>query len=222
MLKWIRQNTTCLPTIEEKTSQKQDQYLELGIKGKEKLEMKDLIANNYVLLTKIGHGAYGQIILSYNLLDKCEVIVKREKKCKNQKQSLLYEESKVFQSLLDISQNQDLSGKKSLLQKNIKGFPHFYGYGETPEFYYLIMEFLGPNLGQLLNYCGKKKFTLGTVCLIAMQLLNRIEFIHKKHFLHRDIKPENICIGNEDKTNILFLIDCRYSKICQYKCPSRC
>ena len=212
MFKWIRQNTTCLPTIEEKTSQKQEQYLELGIKGKEKLEMKDLIANNYVLLTKIGHGAYGQIILSYNLLDKCEVIVKREKKDKNQKQSLLYEESKVFQSLLDISPNQDLSGKKSLLQKNIKGFPHFYGYGETPEFYYLIMEFLGPNLGQLLNYCGKKKFTLGTVCLIAMQLLNRIEFIHKKHFLHRDIKPENICIGNEDKTNILFLIDYNLSK----------
>ena len=212
MFKWIRQNTTCLAPIQEKTPAKDLFNLEGGIKSNEKIEMKDLIASNYVLLTKIGHGAYGDIILSYNLLDKCEVIVKKEKKFKNQRQSLLYIESKLFQSLLDISPNQDITGKISLPQKKIKGFPKFYGYGETPEFFYLIMEFLGPNLGQLLNYCGKKKFTLGTVCLIAMQILNRIEFIHKKHFLHRDIKPENICIGNEEETNIIFLIDFGLSK----------
>ena len=206
MFKWIRQNTTCLATIEEK-AQKNDIYNGINFKSKEKIEMKDLIAENYVLLTKIGHGAFGDIILSYNLLDKCEVILKKEKKVKNQRTSLLYTESKLFLSLLDISPNQDISGKKMLLQNNVKGVPKFYGFGETPEFFYLIMEFLGPNLGQLLNYCGKGKFTLGTVCLIAMQILNRIELIHKKHFLHRDIKPENLCIGNESKTNIIFLID---------------
>ena len=213
MFKWIRQNTTCLATIEEKGPQKKDPLLDYeAIKTKEKIEMKDLIASNYVLLRKIGHGIFGDIILSYNLLDQCEVILKKEKKFKNQRQSLLYNEWKLFQILLDISPNQDITGKKNLLQKNIKGIPIFYGFGETNEFYYLIMEFLGPNLSQLLEYCGKKKFTLGTVCLIAMQLLNRIEFIHKKHFLHRDIKPDNICIGNEDKTNILFLIDYGFSK----------
>ena len=211
MFKWVRQNTTCLATIEEKTP-KNDIYNGLNFKSKEKIEMKDLIAENYVLLTKIGHGAFGDIILSYNLLDKCEVILKKEKKVKNQRTSLLYTESKLFLSLLDISPNQDISGKKMLLQNNVKGVPKFYGFGETPEFFYLIMEFLGPNLGQLLNYCGKGKFTLGTVCLIAMQILNRIELIHKKHFLHRDIKPENLCIGNESKTNIIFLIDFGLSK----------
>ena len=212
MFKWVRQNTTCLATIEENVPQKKDMFgLEMGMK-KEKIEMKDLIANNYVLLTKIGHGSFGDIILSYNLLDRCEVIVKREKKYKNQKQSLLYNESKLFHLLLDISPNQDITGKKSLLQKSIKGIPKYYGFGETKEFYYLIMEFLGPNLSQLLNYCGKNKFTLGTVCLLAMQIINRIEIIHKKHFIHRDIKTDNLCIGNEDKTNIIFLIDYGFSK----------
>ena len=45
-----------------------------------------------------------------------------------------------------------------------------------------------------------------------MQLLNRIELIHTMHFLHRDIKPENLFIGNESKTNIIFLIDFGLSK----------
>ena len=211
MFKWIRQNTTCLTPIEEKVSKKNEDIMEFG-NIKEKLEMKDLISTNFVLLTRIGHGTFGDIILSYNILDKCEVILKKEKKYKNQKQSFLYIESKIFQNCLDISPNQDISGKTSLIQRNIKGFPKFYGYGETPEFFYLIMEFLGPNLGQLLNYCGKNKFTLGTVCLIAMQALNRIEFLHKKHYLHRDIKLDNLCIGNEDKTNIIFLIDYGFSK----------
>ena len=211
MFKWIRQNTTCLAPIEEKVKNK-DLNIDFNFKAKEKLEMKDLIAGNYVLLTKIGHGAFGDVILSYNLLEKCEVILKKEKKEKNQRQSLLYTESKLFLSLLDISPNQDITGKKSLLQKKIKGIPRFFGFGETPEYFYLIMEFLGPNLSQLLKYCGKNKFTLGTVCLIAMQILNRIEYIHKKHFLHRDIKPENLCIGNEDETNIIFLIDYGLSK----------
>ena len=214
MFKWIRQNTTCLATIEEKKPNPKDtlNFEFANIKDKEKLEMKDLIAKNFVLLRKIGHGTFGDIILSYNLLDNCEVILKKEKKYKNQRQCLLYAELKLFQTLLDISPNQDITGKKSLHQKKIKGFPKFYGFGETDKFYYLIMEFLGPNLSQLLEYCGKKKFTLGTVCLIAMQILNRIEYIHKKHFLHRDIKPDNICIGNEDKTNILFIIDYSFSK----------
>ena len=45
-----------------------------------------------------------------------------------------------------------------------------------------------------------------------MQMLNRIEYIHKRHYLHRDIKPENFCIGNEENTNTLYLIDFGLSK----------
>ena len=74
------------------------------------------------------------------------------------------------------------------------------------------MEFLGPNLQQLFQYCGKQRFTLGTVCLLAMQIINRIEIVHKKHYLHRNINPDNICIGNDDKTNIIILKNYGQSK----------
>ena len=203
MFKWLRQNTTSLAPIEEKVK---DDF-EFGTAGKEKIVMEDLIAENFVLLTKIGHGSFWDIILSNSLKEKTEVILKKEKKTKNQRTSPLHNELKAYQTLLDISNSTDISGAKPVLQLEIQGIPKFYGFGDKGDYYYLIQEFLGPNLSQLLNYCGKKKFTLGTICLIAMQMLNRIEYIHKRHYLHRDIKPENFCIGNEENTNTIYLID---------------
>ena len=203
MFKWLRQNTTSLAPIEEKVK---DEF-EFGTTGKEKLVMEDLIAENFVLLTKIGHGSFGDIILSYSLKEKTEVILKKEMKEKDQKSSPIHNELKAYQTLLDISNTTDISGIKPILQLEIQGIPKFYGFGDKGDYYYLIQEFLGPNLSQLLNYCGKKKFTLGTICLLAMQMLNRIEYIHKRHYIHRDIKLENFCIGNEENTNTIYLID---------------
>ena len=204
MLKWLRQNTTSLAPIEEKVTK--DDF-EFGGPGKEKLVMEDLIAENFVLLTKIGHGSCGDIILSYSLKEKTEVILKKELKKKDQNSSPIHTELKAYQTLLDISNTTDISGAKPILQLDIQGIPKFYGFGDKENYYYLIQEFLGPNLSQLLNYCGKKKFTLGTVCLLGMQMINRIEYMHKRHYIHRDIKLENLCIGNEENTNTLYLID---------------
>ena len=222
MFKWLRQNTTSLAPIEEKVSK--DDF-EFNTKSKEKLVMEDLIAENFVLLTKIGSGTSADIILSYSLKENIEVIIKnerREEKIEGQKEKrqlerkrnhkLFRNELQTYQTLLDISNTMDLTGIKSIPQLEIQGIPKFYGFGEKNDYYYLTQEFLGPNLSQLLNYCGKKKFTLGTICLIAMQILNRIEYIHKRHFLHRNIKPEHFLIGNEENTNIIYLIDYGLSK----------
>ena len=177
----MRQNTTSLAPIEEKVGK--DDF-EFNTKTKEKLVMEDLIAENFVLLTKIGHDSSGELILSYSLKENIEVILKKQKKEKEQKTNYLHNELKTYQTLLDISNTMDLTGIKSIPQLEIQGLPKFYGFGEKPDYYYMVREFLGPNLSQLLNYCNKKKFTLGTICLLAMQILNRIEYIHKRHFLH--------------------------------------
>ena len=68
------------------------------------------------------------------------------------------------------------------------------------------MERLGPSLADLLKQCGGR-FTLQTVTLIAIQLLHRIEFIHKHNILHRDIKPENCVIGGVGNESVVYLID---------------
>ncbi len=56
------------------------------------------------------------------------------------------------------------------------------------------MTILGPNLTQLFEFC-ECKFSLKTILIIGMQMLERLEFMHDIGYLHRDLKPENIMIG---------------------------
>ena len=180
------------------------------------LNIKDLIANTYVILKLIGAGSFGKIYLSYNLRDNIEVIVKKEIKplLNEKKPPQLKIESKIYTSLLNISTKQDLSGNIALPQNSVIGIPKFYGMGMLKDNsgYYMITEFLGPNLIELFKYCSMNKFTLSTVCLLAIQMLNRIEYIHNYGFIHRDIKPENFLIGHKNNGNVIHLIDFGLSK----------
>ena len=185
------------------------------IEKKNQSVIKDLIADCFVLLHVIGKGSFGHIYISYNLRENLPVSVKKEEK-KPGKTPQLKTESKIYQSLLNI-QADDISGAKPLGQDEVAGVPKFYGVGELPDCYYMIIDFLGPNLLELFNYCGCRKFTISTICLIALQALNRIENLHKHHYLHRDIKPENFLIGIHEKSNVIYLIDFGLSK--RYKNP---
>ena len=184
--------------------------------GNNKALINDFIAENFVLLNLAGKGAFGEIYLSYSLRDSVEVAVKKEKK-RYQKSSQLKTEGKIYTTLLGIPQGEDITGMKGLVQQDIQGVPKFYGVGELVNEYYLIIEFLGPNLIELFNFCKTKKLSIPCVCLIAIQMLNRIENLHKNNFIHRDIKPENFVIGTEEKSNVIYLIDFGLSK--RYKNP---
>lgn len=43
--------------------------------------------------------------------------------------------------------------------------------------------------------------------MIAIQMVERIEFVHNKEFLHRDIKPDNFLMGIGPTARMLYLID---------------
>lgn len=51
--------------------------------------------------------------------------------------------------------------------------------------------------------------SLKTVCMIALQLLDRIEQVHKRGIVYRDIKPENFLMGRKEskESNIIHLVD---------------
>ena len=70
----------------------------------------------------------------------------------------------------------------------------------------MVTDLLGPSLGDLLTFCGGK-FSLKTSLMIFYQVLERVEFMHDKHFIHRDIKPQNIMMGLGDASNIVHMID---------------
>ena len=48
--------------------------------------------------------------------------------------------------------------------------------------------------------------------MLADQILNRLDSLHKKNFIHRDIKPENFLMGLGKESSLTYLIDFGLSK----------
>jgi serine/threonine protein kinase len=72
----------------------------------------------------------------------------------------------------------------------------------------LAMDLLGESLEEIID--KKKKVSLKTVILLAIQLLDIIKFIHTRGYIHRDIKPDNFVMGNpldSEKKNTIYCID---------------
>ena len=87
------------------------------------------------------------------------------------------------------------------------GIPKIISFGRNYSFNILIEELLGPSMKQLwnLNKNIKQKALLKTVCMLAIQSLDILQFIHSKNYIHNNIKPNSLLIGNKDR-NIIYLV----------------
>lgn len=142
----------------------------------------------YRLLRKIGSGSFGDIYRAVDTSTGEELAAKLESnRCRHPQ--LLYE-SKLYRIL---------AGAVGIPRMRWYG-----GYGS--DYTALVMDLLGPSLEDMFNFCGRK-FSLKTVLLFADQAIERLAFIHSKHFLHRDIKPDNFLMGIGQEVNTVFIID---------------
>ena len=152
---------------------------------------KDILKNKiifkkYKTISRIGKGSFGYVYSAKNINDNTKVAVKfEEKTCKNH----LLEKESNFLSIL----------------KGI-GIPQIFSYGYNNNYYILIQELLGENLFQLMNTTKSFHLNIKDISMIAIQVIDRIEYVHSKGVIHRDMKPENFLLGLENKT-FLYLID---------------
>lgn len=94
---------------------------------------------------------------------------------------------------------------------DLQGYAKFFYFGQEGNFNCLAMEFLGKSLEDHVQMCGGQ-FKPKTACLVAEQILMRIEYLHSRGVVHRDIKPENFMWGVGSKQHHLYIIDFGLSK----------
>ena len=85
------------------------------------------------------------------------------------------------------------------------GIPKLISFGHTKNYNILIETLLGKTLHDIFIK-AKKTCDIKNMCLIALQLIERLEFIHSKNIVYRDVKPENFLIGIKDP-NVLYIVD---------------
>eukprot|EP00164_Ancoracysta_twista_P002390 GFYU01003167.1.p1 GENE.GFYU01003167.1~~GFYU01003167.1.p1 ORF type:complete len:426 (-),score=79.15 GFYU01003167.1:129-1406(-) len=145
------------------------------------------VAERYQLGRMIGSGSFGEVFIAKDKKTKEEVAVKLEPTRARVPQ--LAFEAKVYQLL-----------------HGGAGIPNVRLAGREGDYNVLVLDLLGPNLEDLLSFCGRK-FSLKTVCLLAEQMISRIEWMHSKSLIHRDIKPDNFLMGLGKNSTTVCCVD---------------
>lgn len=96
--------------------------------------------------------------------------------------------------------------------KDLERIPKKYWYGDQNKYTYLVVKLLGPSLKYIFHECCKKKFSLGTILNISLQMISILQQIHQKGVILRYIKPGNIVTGLKENKNKIYFIDFEYAK----------
>ena len=146
--------------------------------------LNQIFFDKYKLVKKLGEGSFGMIFKAES--QNGNYAFKFEKKRPN-KRSLLKNESEI------------------MIYLKGKGIPSIESYIEEDNYNIMIMQLLGKSLEILLKEAENKIFSLKTICLLAIEIIPILKFIHDKHIIHRDIKPDNFAIGYDDPCQIYIL-----------------
>ncbi|KAJ0959804.1 hypothetical protein J5N97_000514 [Dioscorea zingiberensis] len=153
-----------------------------------RLKRHKICVDDFELLTVIGRGAFGEVIL-----------------CREKSSGNIYAMKKLRKSeMLSRGQVEHVRAERNLLAEVASHcIVKLYYSFQDAEYLYLIMEYL-PG-GDMMNLLIKEETLTESVAkfYIAQSVL-AIESIHKHNYIHRDIKPDNLLL---DKNGHMKLSD---------------
>ncbi|RWS00374.1 casein kinase I-like isoform gamma-2 isoform X1 [Dinothrombium tinctorium] len=152
-------------------------------------DAKNTAIPTFKLGKKIGNGSFGE--LRFGRIASTNELVAIKLESKKSSSPTLHLEYKCYRILGEA-----------------KGIPKIYYFGSCGKFNALVMELLGQSLQNYFDLCNHR-FSLKTTLQLALQMLDRIEFVHSKGIVYRDIKPENFLFGRPEcnKNRELYLVD---------------
>jgi serine/threonine protein kinase len=166
-----------------KIDSKSDNNLQKSTKNQDCLLYK-LFFSKFRTIKKLGEGSFGKVYKAeYN----------------GEYYAMKFESRSRGQSLLE---------SEATIMNYLKGpnIPQIIKYYDTHSDYnILIMQLLDKSLEDLINI--KKKFSIKTTCMLGLQMINILQYIHDRHIIHRDIKPDNFVMGAGENNAHLYLLD---------------
>ncbi|KAJ3109038.1 casein kinase I [Phlyctochytrium planicorne] len=141
----------------------------------------NVVGINFKVGKKIGEGSFGIIYEGVNMLNNQPIAIKFEPRKSDAPQ--LRDEYRTYKILA-----------------NSPGFPHVYHYGQEGLHNILCIDLLGPSLEDMFDLC-QRRFSVKTVCMVAKQMITRVQQVHEKNLIYRDIKPDNFLIGRLPRPN---------------------
>jgi len=153
----------------------------------EDLNLKGLLFGKYKIMKKIGQGSYSSIFLGKDIHKNKYVAIKTQRK--NCKQFNQLEKEAYYLYFL-----------KGL------GIPKVISFGYRGNYNILVETLLGKPISNFFSMKQDAQKKMKDLCMVAVQIIDRIQYIHSKNILHLDIKPDNFLVGNPNDS-LIYMVD---------------
>ena len=140
----------------------------------------------YLLGEALGEGAFAKVRLAtqIHIKEKCAIKIVDKR---------LLEDTKDIQRL-----KKEIKILKSIRHKNII---QLFDIMESKTNLYFVIEYCKG--GELFDYIVKnKRLNEREACVFFQQIINGVEYLHKKGIIHRDLKPENLLLDYNNNIKI--------------------